>query len=254
MHRPLQLWIVTLAFLCGCRSAVKVDVDCPVLCLTQPGQALPGFRRFLPKGWDAEVPNLGTLLPYVAATVDGGSALANNLLGGIADAYPGVSVTVSPDGSTMAVDWAVELDFDQILAQVPSSTINLAADVQISSVQLTSANDLSFLESAEAFISRRAKSSRASRSGDAGAPATSNCAAATSGLPIARYYRPGSSLGTPALELAIADGALNVFDCMSGAMTVFSLKMSIPAAGYPAADTPLALGSCVSVEAHASYP
>jgi hypothetical protein len=52
----------------------------------------------------------------------------------------------------------------------------------------------------------------------------------------------------------LADGDLNAFDCMSGAMTVFSLKMSIPAQSYPATDTPLALGSCVSLQAHASYP
>jgi hypothetical protein len=254
MHPPSHLWILPLALLCGCKAAVKVDVECPRLCLDQPGQPLPGFQRFLPKGWDAEVPSMGTLLPHIAATVDGGSALGHKLMSGIADAYPGVSVSVSPDGSSMAVDWAVELDFDEILDQVPSSTLNLAANVQISSLQLASTNDLTFLESAEVFIGRRAKSTRTTRTGDAGTPATSNCAAATSGLPIARYYRSGASLGAPALQMAMADGALNVFDCMSGAVTVFSLKMAIPADSYPATDTPLALGSCVSLDAHVSYP
>jgi hypothetical protein len=233
---------------------VNVDVDCPRLCLTQPGQPLPGFRRFLPKGRDADVPSLGILLPYIAASVDGGAALANNLMSGIADAYPGLSVTVSPDGAAMVVDWAVEMDFDEIMAEVPSSTINLAANVQLSSLQLTSTTDLSFLESAEVFLGRRPKGTRTARSGDAGTPATSNCTAATSGLPIASYHGSGAAFGAATLQMDMAGGALNVFDCMTGAMTVFSLKMSIPAATYPAADTPLALGSCVSLQAHASYP
>ncbi len=251
MHRTF--WLIPLACLCGCQSAVKVDVDCPRLCLAQPGQALPGFRRFLPRGWDAEVPGLGAILPSVAASIDG-SAVVDRLLGGVADAYSGVSLAASPDGSAMAVDWAVELDFDEILAQVPSSTINLAATVQLSSLRLTSTDDLSFLESAEVFLGRRSKGSKVTRPTDASTPATSSCRAATSGSAIASYARGGASFAQTSAEMVIADGAFNVFDCMSGAVTVFSLKMTIPADRYPAADTPLSLASCVHLDAHASYP
>jgi hypothetical protein len=254
MRRPFRLWLLTLGFLCGCSSAVKVDVDCPRLCLAQPGQALPGFQRFVPKGWDADISTLGAVLSHVAAAFDGGSALASNFMSVVADAYPGVSVTVLPDGSAMAVDWLVEMDFDEILAQVPSSSINLAARVQVSSAHLTSAGDLSFIESAELYLGRRPKSSGTARARDASAATNTNCSAVTSGLPIADYHRTGASFATPALELAIQDGALNVFDCMSGAMTVFSLRMSIPADSYPATDTALSLESCLSMEAHASYP
>lgn len=250
-YRP---WLLILTLLGGCKSVVKVDVDCPRLCLAEPGQPLPGFRRFLPKGWDADVPSLGAFLPQLAATVDGGSALANNLMSGIADAYPGVAITLSPDTSAIAVDWTVEMDFDQILAEVPSSTINLAANVQIAAVQLTSTNDLSFLDSAEAFLRRRAKSSRGTRAADASPPTSANCAAATSEFPIARYDRAGVSSGAAPVDMIIANGDLNVFDCMKGAMTVFTLKLSIPAETYPAEDTPLTLGTCVSLQAHASYP
>lgn len=254
MRRRFHLWLLILALPCGCKSAVRVDVDCPSLCLAQPGQSLPGFQRFVPKGWDADIPNLGAVLSHVAAAFDGGSALASNLMSGVADAYPGVSVTVSPDGSAMAVDWAVEMDFDELLAQVPSSTINLAANVQVSTTRLTSTGDLSFVDSAEVYLGRRPKGSTASRARDASAPASSNCSAVTSGLPIAGYHRTESSFATPALEMAIRDGALNLFDCMSGAMTVFSLKMSIPADSYPATDTALTLESCLRLEAHATYP
>lgn len=252
MHRTF--WLIPLACLCGCQSAVKMDVDCPRLCLTQPGQALPGFRRFLPRSWDAESPSLGALLPNVAASVDGGSAIVDRLLGGVADAYTGVSLAASADGATMAVAWAVELDFDEILAQVPSSTINLAANVQLSSLQLTSTEDLSFLGSAEAFLGRRSKVSKTTRPTDASAPATSNCGAATSGSAIAYYARGGASFAQTSVEMAIADGAFNVFDCMRGAVTVFSLRMAIPVDRYPATDTPLSLESCVRLDAHASYP
>jgi hypothetical protein len=246
------IWFLLVPLLGGCKSTVQVDVDCSNLCLVEPGPPLPGIARFLPKGWDADLSQLWPTLSVWGKTVDGGTAVISGFMSAIADAYPGVSLSPSEDDpSKLAVEWAVEMDFDEILAQVPSSTINLTSNVQLSAMRLTTTDALSFIDSVDIFISQRPKSTRRSKSADG---EVSGCQAATAGVPVASYRKADPSSGMPNMEMTIVNGDWNLFDCFNGNVSRFSLRMSIPADAYPSADTPLSLGTCVGVHAHASYP
>lgn len=252
MRRSSPLWILLISASIGCGPLVKVDVDCPNLCLSTPGPPLPGVARFYPSGWDAGTSNLGQLLPNLGEVSDAGVAVARKVLEGIADANPGVSLSmVQDDPFTIVAEWDVEMDFDQILDEVPSSTIDLAANVQLSSIHLTSTEALSFLKSVEVFMGRRPKDLSPSR--DAGA-ASLFCQDMTAGMVMARYDRSDATSGASTIEMVTADTDLNLFDCIKDAVLTLTLKMRIPADTYPAEDTPLTLGTCIALQAQASYP
>lgn len=242
-----------VALLLGCKPALKVDIDCPKLCLAEPGPSLPGLARLLPQVADGAVPVWVQLLAHVEMTADGG--VASGFVDGIADAYPGISLAASTGNApALVADWTVEADFDQVLAQVPSAAIDLSAKVRLSAVRLTSTEDLSFLESVEVFLSRGSKVSQSRTATDARALAPSGCKAESPGLPVATFRRPDIRSATPTVEMVIAEPELNLFECMKDAPSLFNLKMVIPAETYPVADTPLTLGACIGVQAQAGYP
>ncbi len=234
------LYFLTPLFLLGCHHLVKIDVDCPTLCLSSPGPTLPGFANDVPPGQiaalDGAVPTLGEV---------------------VLDA--GISEVVLPP---LALAWFVEMDFNEVLRELPATAIGLSANVQVSSVRLTSTEDLSFIDSVDVFLGHDGLEHDGGGAAtepdgaplDAGSSSPLACQAPGSSMQIAYFHRPENFPSSPSIDMVLLNPGLNFFDCMKDAPSRFDVKMTIRPTAYPAADVPLNLGTCIGVQTHASYP
>ncbi len=239
------LYLLTgLSFL-GCDNLIKVDVDCPKLCLSSPGPTLPGFANYVPAGvlaaFDGAIPTLGQI------------ALDAGIPG-----LDGASIGQPP----LAVEWVAELDFNQVLKQLPTTAIHLSANVQVSTVNLTSTANLSFIDTVDVFLGRDGTTAGAGNATpgqggallDAGSPTPLACSTSGPSMRIASFQRQQNLASGSSIDMVLLNPELNLFDCMKDAPSRFDVKMTILPTAYPAADVPLTLGSCIGVQTHTSYP
>jgi len=224
----------------GCGSLVKVDVDCKKLCLANPGPTIPALSSVLPYPVDGAIPSW-----------DGGDNWDGGFAGPPDSSLAGNSPTIP------TLEWIAEMDFNSVLAQLPSAAASLSADVRLASVTLASTTSLDFVDSIEVSISRGTASGSGSKSsGEEGVDGGAGRACRQAGLAmrVADYQRIESSIAGPTIDLILVNPDLNMFDCMKDEPTKFDVKLT-PRPGFaPANDAPLILGTCIGAETHASYP
>lgn len=286
----LTFWVAQAATL-GCNPLVKIDVDCQKLCVTEPGPAIPGLLSLGALVIDAA--GTSRELSAIDAAISGldGSALAmdSSSLVGIDGSFVGIDGSfVGIDGSFVGIDgenglsqdagvslnfvdaglpsssleWHVEMKFNEVLKEIPSVAANMSANVQLTSVNLTSTADLSFIHSMDVFLSH----GKAEADGGMGTLAEGNaagtadggvspaCAVAGASLYVAYFRNPETGASGSSLSMIAVDPTLNLFDCMKNEPTRFDIKMTVHPDTYPTSDTPLSLGTCVGVQTHITYP
>lgn len=211
----------------GCDHVVQVDIQCPRLCLAAPGPTLPGLGQILPSEFDAAA--------YGSYSLDGGTENAAGLL---ADA---ASIPNS-------MDWDATLRFNDVIAQLPSSAVNVSLDVRLTSVTLSSTMDLSFITGLRVFLSR------AQVSTDGGSSTShSDCWDRISTDPVASYDSPTASSG-PSIDLVNLVPEINLFDCIKDVPARFLVTMAMQPSAYQTSDVPLTLSTCVGAQTTATYP
>jgi hypothetical protein len=213
-----------VTFASGCKSAVKVDVDCPSICISAPGPTLPGEATL------------------AALSVDGGIDRAST--------------------NGLVLSWKETMNFNDVLAQLPSEALNTSVDVRLNAVQLSSTTDLNFTDSIRVFLSRQRKGSDAgSTTSDSivsggtsseTAPNGSSCRILGSNILVARYDRESDGPVGASIDLADLLPETNIFDCMKDAPVLFEVTMAFRPGFYPAIDAPLTLSTCIG--AQGSYP
>jgi len=231
----------------GCKSVAEIDVECPQLCLAQPGPILPGLASF------------------PSPDVDGAAYDAFTLATGAGLALPDAGPTLPDAGvfpSSMA--WEATLRFNDVLAQLPSSAVDVSVDVRLTSVNLTSTTDLSFIHSMRVFLSRQQTGpGRASAASDlvmdAGSSGdvtsgSSGCRAAGSSILVATYDHEVGGPSGAIIALVNVAPDMNLFDCLKDAPAKFSVTMAFQPGSYPATDAPLSLSTCMGAQSHVSYP
>ncbi|MGB8294529.1 MAG: hypothetical protein WCG85_03815 [Polyangia bacterium] len=223
----------------GCGSLVKVDVDCKKLCLANPGPTIPALSSVLPYPVDGAIP----------------SSDGDNWDGGFAGPLDSSLAGNSPTIPTL--EWIAEIDFNSVLAQLPSAAAGLSADVRLASVTLASTTSLDFVDSIEVSMSHGTASASGSASSDEESvdggtgPA---CRQAGPSVRVAYYQRIESSIAGPTIALIMVNPDLNMFDCMKDEPTNLDVKLTSRPGSAPANDAPLTLGTCIGAETHASYP
>lgn len=237
------LAVVFLAGGAGCDAMVKVDVDCQELCLATLGPTIPATATALP------FPINGSISDWANGTWDGG--------------FAGLGSGVSPLGAPVSsmIEWGAEMEFNRVLAQLPSAVASLSAEVRLSSVTVASTTSLDFIDSLEVLMNRGASSTTRSVAGNStsatpiadGGPGDF-CREAGSTLRVAYFQRQEDSSPGPTIALVMVNPELNVFDCLKDAPAKFQVKLT-PRMGYaPATDAPLTLGTCIGANTHARFP
>jgi hypothetical protein len=212
----------------GCDHPVQLDIQCPRLCLAAPGPTLPGWGQIAPSGFDAAASD------------------AHLLDAEIEDA---AGVTVAAAGVPTSIDWDATLRFNDVIAQLPSTTVNVSLEVRLASVTLSGPTDLSFIGGLRVFLSR----AQVSPDGGSSATGQSDCWDRISTDPVASYDGPTTSSG-PSIELVNLVPDVNLFDCIKDMPAKFLVAMAIQPAGYPTSEVPLTLSTCVGAQTTATYP
>jgi hypothetical protein len=231
------LFLETLA----CSSVAKVDVECKHLCLAAPGPTIPGLASFVPSAAAADT--IDAALPDFDGGLDGFEQTLNGLLDAAAIA-----------ARTTPIEWVAEMNFNEVLAQLPSAAMSLTATLHLTSVTLSSVNNLDFIESLDVFLSHgRTPSASPATDMDGGAHATS-CGRAGDVLRVASFERLEGSVTGPVVNLRLAAPDTNLFDCMKDEPSQFRVTLTPHVGSLPATDTPLTLSTCIGAETHLSYP
>jgi hypothetical protein len=250
------------SFLLGCSNLVKVDVDCPQICMTAQGPTLPGLDRYVPAGFDA-----AAVLSQLGIDADIGQIKdmvldAGSLLPALAalDASPGsASAAQAALLSPKTIEWNAKLEFNQVLKQLPIRALDLSANVQILSVHMSSSADLAFVDAIDVYLTRQGKKADAGTA-DGGVTlppvdgGTAACKTVGSTLHVASFRRAEGIAPGPTIGLSILLPDLNIFDCLKDAPASFTVKMDVVPAAFPFADIPLSLGTCMDVQTHVGYP
>jgi hypothetical protein len=252
MARPATIFVCPLLLVVGdvsCSAPVKIDIESDRLCLNSPAQRLSALYGGNPA--DGSIPNWN---PGRAGFVDGGSTLALDAgLGAFTDAGLPYSQTVA------VLDWHTEVQFNAVLAQLPSAAASLSADVRLKSMSLVSSESLDFIDQVVVTMSNgtvAAQGARTSNSGNSNVDASipSSCAVPGFSLRVAYFQRAQDSATGSVIELTRADPDRNIFDCMKDKPTQFDVKLT-PHAGYvPTSDPTLTLATCVAADTHVSLP
>ena len=223
----------------GCKSVAEIDVDCPKLCLAAAGKPLPGLATFT-----SLIPDGAVYAPF---SLDAGAGLT------LPDAG------ILPSSTT----WEAIMKFNDVLAQLPNAAVHMSADVRLTSVNLTSTTDLSFIKSMFVFLSREqnglGSGSAATNLVDAGSggdvvAGIADCRTLGSSVLVARYDNEAGGASGAVIDLVNVAPEMNLFDCMKDTPAKFSVTMAFHAGSYPATDVPLTLSTCIGAQSHVSYP
>jgi hypothetical protein len=237
------LAVVVLVGGAGCDSMVKVDIECRELCLATSGPTISASANPLPFPIDGSIPD------WADGKLDG--------------SFTGLGNGVGAVGSPVAaiLEWDSEMDFNRVLAQLPSAIASLSAEVRLSSVTLSSTTSLEFIDSLEVQMSSGTSSTTRNAAGNStsgtaiedGGPGSS-CREGGSTLRVAYFQRLEDSSQGQTIALVMVNPGLNMFDCLKDAPAQFKVKL-IPRLGYaPATDAPLTLGACIGANTHAKLP
>jgi hypothetical protein len=244
IHRPTMLPALLLISLkAGCGSSLaEVDVECKRLCLAEPGPTIPGVSTLALAARDAA----GIAVDSWLAKSDGG------LAGAFDAAIPGAV--------GFNFEWIANMNFNEVLAQWPSSAMSLSANLRLTSIALSSTRDLDFIESLEVLLSHgEARALGGTRTltmaADAGlADDGLGCRNAGATLRVASFQRAEGWINGPTVALVVANPELNLFDCMKDEPSQFHVTLRSRPGGVPASDAPLTLGTCIGANTHLSYP
>ena len=203
----------------GCKSVAEIDVDCPKLCLAAAGKPLPGLATFT-----SLIPDGAVYAPF---SLDAGAGLT------LPDAG------ILPSSTT----WEAIMKFNDVLAQLPNAAVHMSVDVRLTSVNLTSTTDLSFIKSMFVFLSREQNGL-----GIAG------CRTLGSSVLVARYDNEAGGASGAVIDLVNVAPEMNLFDCIKDTPAKFSVTMAFNAGSYPTTEVPLTLSTCIGAQSHVSYP
>ena len=211
----------------GCESAIEVDIDCRNLCLAAPGPTLPGLSSLLP--------------PVFVPSADGSYSL---------DAGQSLAALPTLDASAIpsSIDWTASFEFNEVIAQLPSSAVSVSLDVRLNSITLSSTTDLSFITGVQVFLSRAQSSPP-----DGGHSGYAECFDRLSTNPVATF---DSQMGSNGASIALVNlvPEVNLFDCLKAAPAKLLVVMAIQPSTYPTVDVPLTLSTCVGAQSTATYP
>jgi len=231
----------------GCGPVVKVDIDCKQLCLAAPGPTIPGSSSTLAYSIDGATPDWGN------GVWDGG--LDGYLDGAVASNLPENLPSVRD------LVWVAEMEFNQVLAQLPSAAVSLSADVRLTSVTLTSTTALDFIESVDVVMSHGTANTEGDAPSSSGTSAASvdsggglSCKEAGSVLRVAYFRRNGDVAAGSTIDLVIVEPDLNVFDCIKDEPASFEVTLTPHLGLAPATDAPLSFGTCIGAETHTTFP
>jgi hypothetical protein len=237
MTLQVLLAIVTSA---GCRSLIKIDVDCEKLCLDAPGPTPSAITKLLPPA-----------LQQAAAGWDGG-VNSVDYLDGLLDGAVASGLTALP-----SAQWVVQMNFNDVLAQLPNAAVGVSADVRLTSVTLRNTTGLDFVDAVAVTLSHgtaTAPLQLASSDDAVDAGSDVGCEMAGSSLLVADFRRSEGDATRNQIDLLMTAAELNIFDCIKREPTLFTVKLSPRLATLPAADDPLVLGACVGALTKVSYP
>jgi hypothetical protein len=245
---PQVHWLCALAALgshvLACDGLVGADVECDKICITSVGPTVPGL----------------------GVPVDGGV----------------------PDG--LAAQPAT-MEFNVPLSQLSKAVAEVDVEAYLSSLRLMAPADLAFVESAQ-IILRAGSTDGGVRPADAATtpvnPAAPDAATAITtpppgpidggplpileddlpniradqclsggqGFTVGTYRKPVTtavSVGRT-IDLVPATKEANLWQCLRGAPSKFTVAMSILPLYLPATDTPVSLKVCISAKAGATFP
>ena len=245
--------------------------------------------------------------PTVAASADGGTdglagdasidAEASSPFGNPADGSPAVATDAgagfgapdlaSPDLDTpdlaasdlpdfdaglpaAALVWTAQMDFSQVLNQLPATGVGLSAQVRVSKTNLSSATDLSFIDSVDVVLLTGNGPGGSVDAGnptlalvlDAGAIAGSTgpdggatlCAGGSGAITIASFRGQAGQLTGPSIDLDILAPDLNLFDCLKSAPATLTVTLRSREGAWPTADAPLTLTTCLAASTQVGWP
>jgi hypothetical protein len=261
----------------GCKSLAEVEVKCEKLCLTEPGPTIPGLTHFLPAsaGWDAG------FLVEDDWPIKSEAVLPVDIDAGIATVDADCIDAEIPTGALDGGQWAFAADagvspnliqqmipmaYNEVLDQLPGIAAGIDADVRLFSLKVTSPMDLGFVDEIEVTlfaghsgdaIATSVDSAVSTEAIDAGfsvANPDGKSLCGENGLLVASYHRLATDPSGSSAELTIADPALNLFSCLSGAPASFRIQLKLAPGELPDTDTPLSVTSCMSAHAKIELP
>ena len=234
---PVLLAILSAA---GCRSLVRIDVDCEQLCLDAPGPTLSAIAMLLPSS-----------LRQAAVSWDGGAK--------VIDYHEGLLDSAVDSGlpALPSAQWVAVMKFNDVLAQLPSAAVSVSAEVRLTSVTLRNTTGLDFVESVAVTLGHGAETAPlqlASFDDTADGGGDEGCEMAGSSVRVADFHRSAGAPIANQIDLTMTAAELDIFACLKREPTLLTVTLSPRLGSLPAADDPLVLGACIGASTQVSYP